>query len=234
MLILGIDTTAVTASAAIAEIDGSVSTYSLLTLKNRLTHSENLMPMINQAFELYGAKPKDLSLIAVSAGPGSFTGVRIGVSTVKGIATALGDNIPCAAVSTLEALAENLSHQPGIICPLMDARRQQFYNALFRNGKRLCDDRLISAEELREQLTSMEKVTLCGDGAGLFASLCELNNIQAASAAATDQNALSVAICGYRAFLKKSCVSANELKPVYLRASQAERELNAKNKNQKG
>ena len=77
MLILGIDTTAVTASAAIAEIDKTVKTYSLFTVKNRLTHSEILMPMINQAFELYGAKPSELSLIAVSAGPGSFTGVRI-------------------------------------------------------------------------------------------------------------------------------------------------------------
>ncbi|HAN21703.1 MAG: tRNA (adenosine(37)-N6)-threonylcarbamoyltransferase complex dimerization subunit type 1 TsaB [Clostridiales bacterium GWF2_36_10] len=228
MLILGIDSTAVTASVAIAEIEDSVKTYSLFTVKNRLTHSENLMPMIKQAVELYGLKIADLSLIAVSAGPGSFTGVRIGVSTVKGLAFTSDGKIPCAAVSTLEALAENLSHQSGIICPIMDARRQQFYNAMFRYNKRLCEDRLISANELMEELDKLdENITLCGDGADLFASIYNLkttSNIKVSSVLTKDQNALSVAICGYRALQENKLISAKELKPIYLRASQAERE----------
>ncbi|PKM61504.1 MAG: tRNA (adenosine(37)-N6)-threonylcarbamoyltransferase complex dimerization subunit type 1 TsaB, partial [Firmicutes bacterium HGW-Firmicutes-21] len=131
MLVLGMDTTAVIASVAVAEIDDYIKTYSLFSLKNRLTHSENLMPMVEQVIELFGVKPSELALLAVSVGPGSFTGVRIGVSTVKGLSFASGGGIPCVAVSTLEALAENLSQHTGIICPLMDARRQQFYNALF-------------------------------------------------------------------------------------------------------
>lgn len=226
MLVLGIDTTAVTASVAIAEIDEKVQTYSLFSVKNRLTHSENLMPMIKQAVEIYGAKPSDLSLIAVSAGPGSFTGVRIGVSTVKGLAFASEGKVPCAAISALEALAENLSHQNGIVCPLMDARRQQFYNALFQNNKRLCEDRLICANELIQELEKLDdNITLCGDGANLFASISkEKNNIKIASSASIDQNALSVAICGYRALKENRIISAKELKPIYLRASQAERQ----------
>ncbi|HOJ48221.1 MAG TPA: tRNA (adenosine(37)-N6)-threonylcarbamoyltransferase complex dimerization subunit type 1 TsaB [Bacillota bacterium] len=226
MLILGMDTTAVTASVAIVEIDEKVRTYSLFSVKNRLTHSETLMPMVKQALDLYGAKPSDLNLIAVSVGPGSFTGVRIGVATVKGLAFGLGKEMPCAAVSTLEALAENLSQQGGIVCPVMDARRSQFYNALFQDRQRLRKDRLIRAEELKEELLSFGgPVTLCGDGADLFYALCgELPNIKLASAASKDQNALSVAVCGYRAFKENRLLTAKELKPVYLRASQAERE----------
>lgn len=226
MLILGMDTTAVTASVAVVEIDEKVRTYSLFSVKSRLTHSETLMPMVKQALDLYGAKPSDLNLIAVSVGPGSFTGVRIGVATVKGLAFGLGKEMPCAAVSTLEALAENLSQQGGIVCPVMDARRSQFYNALFKDNQRLCKDRLITAEELKIELTaSGEPVTLCGDGADLFYSLCgDMKNINLASAASKDQNALSVAVCGYRAFKENRLLTAKELKPVYLRASQAERE----------
>lgn len=225
MLILGMDTTAVTASVAVVEIEDKVRTYSLFSVKNKLTHSETLMPMVKQALDMYGAKPSDLNLIAVSAGPGSFTGVRIGVATVKGLAFGLGKEMPCAAVSTLEALAENLAQQSGIVCPVMDARRSQFYNALFKDNQRLCKDRLITAEELKKLLETGEQVTLCGDGAELFASLCgDLKNIKLAAPASKDQNALSVAVCGYRAFKENRILTAKELKPVYLRASQAERE----------
>lgn len=225
MLILGMDTTAVTASVAIAEIDGSVQKYSLFTMKNRLTHSENLMPMIKQTIELYGADPGEISLIAVSAGPGSFTGVRIGVATAKGLAFAYGGKIPCASISTLQALAENLSHNYGIICPVMDARRHQFYNALFKGGKRMCEDRLISSECLKEQLLNInEPVIICGDGAEFFYQDCEkVDRIKIASPSSRDQNALSVAVCGYKAYLNGEAVNAQELKPIYLRASQAER-----------
>ena len=140
----------------------------------------------------------------------------------------IGKQIPCAAVSTIEALAQNLSGRDGVICPVMDARRNQFYNALFQDEKRLCDDRLISAGELSEQLTRYDKaVTLCGDGADLFYSLCkDSSNMIVASPSSKDQNALSVALCGYRALLENRTFTPKELKPIYLRASQAERERN--------
>ena len=105
MLILGMDSTAVTASVALAEVkDGALISHSVFTVKNKMTHSENLMPMVDHILQVYGAKVSDLELLAVNAGPGSFTGVRIGVATVKGLAFPNG--LPCASVSTLDSLAE--------------------------------------------------------------------------------------------------------------------------------
>ena len=231
MLVLAIDTTALTASAAAVTFENGVpDKYSLITVKNRLTHSENLMPMIDKALSSMEASIKDIDLIAVCAGPGSFTGVRIGVATVKGLA--FTNNIPCVGVSTLEAIAENLAGSGDIICPVMDARRNQLYNALFCEGKRLCEDRLISAEELLAQLVSTGKrVIVCGDGAKVFMkTVGDTPHIFSASFAATDQNALSVAYAGYRAYAEGKGVSSDKLQPVYLRASQAEREREEKNK----
>ena len=135
MNILAFDTTATAATvAAVQAGNGKITSYSLLTVKNRLTHSETLMPMARQALELMELDCSDIDLFAVSVGPGSFTGVRIGVATVKGLAY---NGAMCAGVSTLDALAENLRGVEGMICPVMDARRNCFYNALFRDGKRL-------------------------------------------------------------------------------------------------
>ena len=228
MLILGIDSTALTASAAVADVqDGEVKTYGLFTVKNKLTHSETLLPMVEQALQIYGAKPEDLELLAVNAGPGSFTGVRIGVSTVKGLAFAR--DIPCTAVSTLEALAEPLSDREGIVCAAMDARRGQFYCALFANGERLTSDACLSAEEICELLAKQGKhVSVCGDGAVLLAKMLASSHgdlsVRAVHAAARDQNALATALCGERLFRAGKAVSGKELRPVYLRLPQAERE----------
>ena len=176
------------------------------------------------------ASINDIGLIAVCAGPGSFTGVRIGVATVKGLA--FTNDIPCVGVSTLEAIAENLAGTGNIICPVMDARRNQLYNALFKDGNRLCEDRLVSAEDLLNQLVSTgERVTVCGDGAKVFMkTVGDTPNIFCASFAATDQNALSVAYAGYKAYTQGKAISSDKLQPVYLRASQAEREREEKNK----
>lgn len=234
MLILGIDSTALTASAAVADVqDGEVKTYGLFTVKNKLTHSETLLPMAEQALRIYGAKPEDLELLAVNAGPGSFTGVRIGVATVKGLAFAR--DIPCAAVSTLEALAEPLVDREGIVCAAMDARRGQFYCALFAGGERLTPDACLSAEEIRELLTrhSMPQgkpVSVCGDGAKLLAETLNDPAVRAVHAAMRDQNALATAICGERLFRAGKAVSGKELRPVYLRLPQAERERKEREK----
>ena len=224
MLTAALDSTAVTASAAVADIDGDgkIKTYSLFTVKNRMTHSETLLPMLDSAIKQYGASINDIELFAVSAGPGSFTGVRIGVATVKGLATPY--NVPCAGVSTLEALACNLPE--GRVCALMDARRNQYYAALFKDGKRITNDEALSAEEVYALINDGNETLICGDGALTFkANNCPLDEkIIVAPPACCDQNALSVALCGYRAFRNGYAVGAAELKPVYLRMPQAERE----------
>lgn len=225
MLILGIDSTAVTASVALADIkDGEVQKYSVFTAKNKMTHSENLLPMIDHVLTVYGAKADDLDLLAVNAGPGSFTGVRIGVATVKGLAFA--KSLPCAPVSTLESLAQNSDGVPGVVCPLMDARRSQFYTALFQDGKRLTEDGCMTFDELYPILKAQSApVTLCGDGAAVFAKLCGSDNpFSLANPVIREQNALSVAICGHRMHQSGLSVSGKALRPVYLRVPQAERE----------
>jgi len=222
MLIAALDSTAVTASACIAEIDsGRVKTFSLFTVKNKLTHSEILLPLLENALEQYGADVDDIQLFAVSAGPGSFTGVRIGASTVKGLAFAKGK--PCVAVSALEAMAKNIGR--GVVCPVMDARRDQFYTAIFKDGVRLLDDCALSVEEIKAKLSDYPDVTVCGDGMEKLLSLCgDCGNLFPASYSSADQNALSVAVCGYEAFARGEAVSGKDLRPIYLRMPQAERE----------
>lgn len=222
MLIAALDSTAITASAAVAEInDGKLGKFSLFTVKNKLTHSEILLPLLEKALEEYGADIKDIELFAVSAGPGSFTGVRIGAATVKGLAFA--EKKPCTPVSALEALAKNVGR--GYVCPVMDARRDQFYTALFYNGERLFPDDALSAEEIYERLKDIPEVVICGDGRDKFLALCgEAKNLFPASEASTDQNALSVALCGYEMYAQGKAVAPEALQPIYLRMPQAERE----------
>ena len=231
MLIAAFDSTAVTCSASVAEIDEKgLHTYSLFTVKNKLTHSETLMPMFDSALKAMNADIGDIKLFAVNAGPGSFTGVRIGVSTVKGLA--LPNGIPCAGISTLESLSKH--KKQGVVCALMDARRQQFYFALFKDGKRLTEDRAAGIETISDALSEYKECTLLGDGAKLFESLyhgkCKVN---CAEEVAVDQNALSVAVCGYEYYTEGKTVSASDLKPVYLRMPQAEREKLEREKREK-
>ena len=155
MLLLSVDSSAVTASAALTK-DGRVIKSEFIN--KGLTHSETLLPLIENVME--GCAYKRLDAIAVTAGPGSFTGVRIGVATVKGLAFPC--DIPCISVSTLEAIAYNFTDENAVICAVMDARRMQFYNALFKveNGRvtRLCEDRAISIDALREELKAYKNV----------------------------------------------------------------------------
>ena len=222
MLIAALDSTAVTASAAVVEInEGRVSTFGLFTVKNKLTHSEILLPLLENALKQYGADIKDIDLFAVSAGPGSFTGVRIGAATVKGLAFA--ENKPCVSVSALEALAKNIGR--GYVCAVMDARRDQFYTALFKDGERLTEDEALSAQEIYERIKNFDDVTVCGDGTEKFIALCgNASNLFPSSMASRDQNALSVAVCGYEKYIKDEAITPKELKPIYLRMPQAERE----------
>lgn len=220
-MILSIDSSAVTASAALTDGDKVIKSE---FINAGLTHSETLLPMIKSV--MAGYSTSDLDAIAVTAGPGSFTGVRIGVATVKGIA--FENNTPCISVSTLEAIAYNFTDTDCIVCAVMDARRMQFYNALFevKNGKvnRICDDRAISIDDLRKELSAYENAVIAGDGAELCYNSIGLDNVILADENRRYQNGIGVS----RAAEYKEKITAAELMPVYLRLSQAERELKLK------
>ena len=163
MKILGLDSTANICTAAISDDNRLVAEF---TVNVGNTHSETLLPLIEQMLKLSNTDINEIELFATSVGPGSFTGVRIGAATVKGLA--FGKNIPLCEVSTLEALAENLTAFNGILCPVINARRMQVYNALFlcENGviTRLTPDRAIAVEELDAELSTYDKpIYLSGD-----------------------------------------------------------------------
>ena len=220
-MLLSMDSSAVTASVALTDGDEIIKSE---FVNSGLTHSETLLPMITRVMD--GRKYSELDGIAITAGPGSFTGVRIGVATVKGLA--FNDDIPCYSVSTLEAIAYNFVDKNAVVCAVMDARRMQFYNALFKvqNGKveRLCDDRAISIEDLRNELKQYDKVIIAGDGAKLCFQNIELENCTFADEDRIYQNAVGVA----KAAQNRNAISPKALMPVYLRQSQAERELKLK------
>ena len=227
MLILSVDSTATPASVCL--YDGRI--IAEFFINTRLTHSQTLASMISSVLDVTGIKPSDIELFAVNSGPGSFTGVRIGVSAVKGMAYALDK--PCAAVSTLESMAYNFPLCDAVVCSCMDARRSQVYNALFRvrsgSVERLCPDRAISVDELISELSSYEeKIILAGDGAGLvYASAVGLENVVLAADAQRYQRASSTALAA--SLLDEiEYTAAASLMPTYLRLSQAEREMKAK------
>lgn len=230
MKILAMDSSARSASVALWE-DGRI--LGKCFVNNGLTHSQTLLPMVESLLAHSRVKIGEIGLFAVSAGPGSFTGIRIGVAAIKGMA--LAADKPCAGVSTLQAMAQNLSCVEGVVCASMDARCGQVYNALFdvSAGRitRLCDDRALSLEDLGAELSALQKnVFFVGDGA----DLC-YNSVKAASKGASFfalapehlrlQNAVGVAQVGELLYREGLSVPADELRPVYLRLPQAEREL---------
>lgn len=230
MKILALETSAKSVSVAVTENDAVLCRSYLNT---GLTHSRTLMPLLDAMLKNSGMNAGEMDLIAVAAGPGSFTGLRIGVSAAKGLAWALEK--PCCGVSTLEAMAMNLRHVDATIVCAMDARRNQIYNAVFsaQGGEliRRCDDRALSLEALAQELSSEagEKIVV-GDGA----SLCQAYLHQAgiactlAPAELVMQNAVGVALAAQRMAQRGETISARQLVPRYLRLSQAERERLAK------
>lgn len=223
-MLLSFDSSAVTASAALTDGERVIKSE---FVNAGLTHSETLLPMIKRVMQGYSFSALDG--IAVTAGPGSFTGVRIGIATAKGLA--FKDNISCIGVSTLEAIAYNFTDENAVVCAVMDARRTQFYNALFsvENKKvtRLCDDRAISIDDLKMELACYERVILAGDGAELCYNNIALENVVLADEEQRYQNGIGVS----KAAENKEKISASQLMPVYLRPSQAERELKLKKEN---
>lgn len=229
MLILGLDSSAVAGSCALCDIsEGNKTVIASSFVNTKLTHSQTLLPMVEDMLKSSGVELKDIDLLAVNSGPGSFTGIRIGVAAVKGIAFALGK--PCIGVSTLHSLAYNIVGFDCIACAVMDARCNQFYNSLFEvvgeKISRLTPDRAISAEDLAEELNhySDRKIILVGDGAELAYKSINSENITLAPLTLRLQSAENVCV----AASEYESVSARELLPAYLRLPQAERERLAK------
>ncbi len=224
MKILSIDTSAVVATVALCEDESILAEY---TINNGNTHSETLLPMIENMLGFFGIGAADIDLFAVSAGPGSFTGVRIGAATLKGLAFGMGK--PCVEVSTLEALAENLRMHRGLVCPVMNARRSQVYTALFRSDgerlQRLTPDSAMAIGELDALLYSYgEEVCLCGDGYDITVGGFELTPLRDVPQRLRLQSASSVAAVALEHYKKGDFKTDRELGVNYLRPSQAERE----------
>ena len=194
-----------------------------------LTHSQTLLPMAQQLLKDCSLQPKDINAVAVAAGPGSFTGVRLGVAAAKGFAW--GAEIPCYGVSTLEAMARQMGDFVGYILPVMDARRQQVYTALFESdGKGVCrlwEDRAISLEQLAEEIKTLEKpIFLVGDGSILcYNTLKEqIPSLVLQPEEKMHQRARGVGLAALAAIANGTQGDAAALTPNYLRLSQAERE----------
>lgn len=232
MKILSLECSATPASVAIIE-DGKVKASSFVNVK--LTHSQTLMPMIENLLKASLTEIKDIDGFAISGGPGSFTGVRIGISAIKGLAAP--KNLPCVSVSTLRAMAENYIDTNCIVCAVMDARCNQVYNAIFEieNGNitRLCEDRALMCTDLACELENLSRngknIIIVGDGADIFYPFTEnIQNIKKSNPQSRYQNAASVGLVAFESFQNGDTLLPKELLPIYLRLPQAERELKEK------
>ncbi len=233
MLIFALDSTAVVGSVALCLDDHAIASF---TVKNGNTHSDTLLPMAKALLEVTGYTPDDIDIFACSEGPGSFTGVRIGAATIKGLT--FGKNKTVIGVSSLEAMARNLLPATGLICPVMNARRGQVYNALFHADgmqlTRLCPDRALAATELESELAARgEPFYLIGDGVEVTANAFQaLASLPVANIAA-EQNALGVAACALQRYREGVRTPDKDLTPTYLRLPQAERERLAREQQNK-
>lgn len=225
MKILALECSATAVSAAI-EIDGKIVANEISHQK--ITHSQTLLPLAKKLLDEVNLTPSDIDTFAISSGPGSFTGVRIGISAVKGLAAA--NNTPCKSVSTLLSMAYNYIDTDCVVCAVMDARCNQVYNALFEisGGKvtRICEDRALLIPELIDELNKCytdKKVVIVGDGTHLFEGNVP-TNVLLSEQGKRYQNAASVIL----AAREISAVTPEKLLPTYLRLPQAERELKLK------
>ena len=229
MKLICLETSAKTASAAVVS-EGRL--FGDISVTAGLTHSQTILPAMEALLKSCSMTVADADGFAVSIGPGSFTGLRIGIGAVKGLAQVSGKG--CVGVSTLEALACNFSGLSYTICPVMDARCGQVYTSLFWSSggypKRLWEDMAISLDQLKEKLASVEgEVMLVGDGAELaFAALSGSARVLLAPPALRLQSAASVGFAALHRLETEQMIAPGELSPSYLRLPQAERELLAR------
>ncbi|MCR4693976.1 MAG: tRNA (adenosine(37)-N6)-threonylcarbamoyltransferase complex dimerization subunit type 1 TsaB [Pseudobutyrivibrio sp.] len=234
MRILGIDGSGLVASVALVEDDNLIGEY---TTGYKKTHSQTLLPMLDELGKMIDLDLYSIDAIAVAAGPGSFTGLRIASATAKGLGFTLGT--PIVSVSTVDALAYNMWGNPGLICPIMDARRGQVYTGLykFENDGAFTvvkDQCAVSFEEIAADINSRgEMVTFLGDGVPVFGDKIKsflTVPYRLAPAHLNRQHASSVAALGLIYYLNGDCQPAADHRPEYLRLSQAERERMEKEK----
>ena len=231
--ILAIESSGLVASAAIATETTLLAEY---TVNFKKTHSQTLLPMVEEIVSMLGIDLKELDAIAVAQGPGSFTGLRIGCATAKGLGLAL--NKPIIPVPTTQGIAVNVYGTEGILCPLMDAKRNQVYTGLYRYNKDgfivVEDQMAISIDEIVEKVNKLgEAVTYLGDGVEVFASLLSEKTIVPFSFApmhCSKQRAGALAMRAIQLYHAGIVQTAAEHEPNYLRLSQAERELKEKQK----
>lgn len=235
MRLLAIESSAKTASAAIWDNGIVLAEY---TTNHKMTHSQTLLPMIDEIVKRTGSNLAEMSAIVISKGPGSFTGLRIGSATAKGLGQAL--NLPIVEVPTLEGLAYNLSEYDGLVCPCMDARRNNVYGAIYTfeggKAKQVCDTSLIEACEFVRLVGKMaeetgKKPAFLGDGVSVVTTaLEELVDFEykLALPANSTHRAASVAQAGVHRYDQGLIITAKEHVPDYFRPSQAEREMGQK------
>ncbi len=243
MKILGIDSSGMVASVAIVQDDVLIAEY---TMNHKRTHSETLLPMIDEIVKTSETKLEELDAIAIAAGPGSFTGLRIGAATAKGLAMSIDK--PIIPVNTCEGLAFNMWGTEGLICPIMDARRNQVYTGLYQvlgGIEVIMDQQPMDIHELIQKINQLSEdklsqkesspntqVTFLGDGVPIYADIiwdeikipCKL-----APASMNRQRAASIAAYGEMLYKEKRFIDADDFAPEYLRKSQAERVRSEKN-----
>ena len=231
MRILALDSSGLVATVAILEDDQTIAEY---TVNYKKTHSQTLLPMLDEIVKMTEYDLQTIDAIAVAGGPGSFTGLRIGSATAKGLGLAL--NKPLIHVPTVDGMAYNLFGNEGLICPIMDARRNQVYTGIYRFQKTfdiIEEQMAMSVQELIGKLNQYgEKVTFLGDGVPAYQSQLE-GGLQVeycfAPAHVNRQSAAAVGALGMKYFVEGKMETAMEHQPDYLRLSQAERERAEKN-----
>lgn len=227
MKILALDSSGLVASVAIVTEDAVLAEY---TVNYKKTHSQTLLPMLNEIVGMVELDLKEVDAIAIAAGPGSFTGLRIGSATAKGLGLAM--NKPIVAVPTLDGLAYNLYGTKSIVCPMMDARRSQVYTGLYefdhKEFRVIKEQTAVAVEEILEEINQLgREVVFLGDGAAVNQELiCEKTKVEYSFAPIhmNRQRAGAVGAIGLELFKKGQVESADRHEPVYLRVSQAERE----------
>lgn len=236
MKILAIDSSSLTASVAIVEDDMTIAEY---TVNYKKTHSQTLLPMLDEIVKMTEQDLSTIDAIAVAAGPGSFTGLRIGSATVKGLAQAL--NKPVISVPTVDGLAGNLYGTDKLVCPVMDARRNQTYTGLYEFVKKdeayelncIEEQCAVDIMDIIEKINQLNReVIFLGDGVPAFADIIREHVSVPFSFAPNTCNRQRAAVIGFigmQLFLQGKTESAAAHAPEYLRLSQAERELKEKN-----
>ncbi|HHU73583.1 MAG TPA: tRNA (adenosine(37)-N6)-threonylcarbamoyltransferase complex dimerization subunit type 1 TsaB [Clostridiales bacterium] len=227
MKVLAIDSSGLVATVGIVTEEVVLAEY---TVNFKKTHSQTLLPMMNEIVEMVDFDLKDADGIAITSGPGSFTGLRIGAATAKGLGLAL--NKPIIPVPTLEGLAYNLCGTNQLVCPMMDARRNQVYTALYdfvgQDINIIENQKAVPVEEMMDQINDLgREVIFLGDGSSAYSEIIHKNTKVKFSFAPLHLNrhrAGSVGALGIQYYKENKFVTASEFAPIYLRLSQAERE----------